>query len=164
MGSGYRVKVYRETKDGVAYRKVQEYGEEKRVSVGILLKKTRVYEVVWGREEAVKRSASREGDGDGLCWAAQARVSVGSERGHSVASSKSGPSTCGMGSVGSTEGNEGEQQHKAAWEWKRREEAFEGAREKTTDGVLIEHMYRKDVNSMFVHRRAGRTVRKSCRG
>ena len=42
MGGGYRVKVYRETKDGAGYRKIQEYGEEKGVSVGVLWKKTRV--------------------------------------------------------------------------------------------------------------------------
>ena len=54
MGGGYRVKVYRETKDGAGYRKIQEYGEEKGVSVGILWKKTRVYEVVWGKREKCK--------------------------------------------------------------------------------------------------------------
>ena len=97
MGSGYRVNMYRETKDESGYRKIQEYGREKAVSIGILWKKTRVYEVVWGREEAVKRSTAREGDGEGLCRGAQARVSVGSEKGHSVASSESRPSTCGAG-------------------------------------------------------------------
>ena len=66
-----------------------------------------------------------------------------------MASSESRPSTCGAGSVGITEGNGVEQQRKAAWAWKRREEALEGAREKTGDGVLIEHMYRTDVNSMW---------------
>ena len=139
--SGYRVKVYRETKDGAGYSKKQEYGGEKGVSVGILWKETRVYEVVWGQEEAVNRSTAREEDGEALCRGAQARVSVGSERGHGVASGKSRPSTCGTGSVGSTEGNEVEPQRKAAWASERREEALEGAREKTGDGVLIEHMY-----------------------
>ena len=43
----------------------------------------------------------------------------------------------------------GRSKTKAAWAWKRREEALEGAREKTGDGVLIEHMYGKDVNSMW---------------
>ena len=43
MGGGKRVKVYRETKDGAGYRKIQVYGEEKGVSVGIPWKKTRVY-------------------------------------------------------------------------------------------------------------------------
>ena len=118
MGKGYRAKVYRETKDGAGYRKIQEYGEEKGVSVGILWRKTRVYEVVWRQEEEVKRSTAREGDGEGLCRGAQARVSVGSERGRSEASSESRPSTCGAGSVGSTEGNEVKQQRKAAWAWK----------------------------------------------
>ena len=66
-----------------------------------------------------------------------------------MASGESRPSTCGAGSVGSTEGIEVEQQHKAAWAWKRREEALEGAREKTGEGVLIEHMYRKDVNTLW---------------
>ena len=143
------VKVYRETKDGEGYRKTQEYGEEKGVSVGVLWKKTRVYQVAWGQEEAVKRITARGGDGEGLCRGAQARVSVGSKRGHSVASNESRPSTCGAASVESTEGNEVEQQRKAAWAWKRRGEALEGAREKTGDGVPIQHMYGKDVNSMW---------------
>ena len=80
---------------------------------------------------------------------ARARVSVGSDRGHSVASGESRPSTCGAGSVGGTGGNEVEQQRKAAWAWKTREEALAGAREKTGDGVPIEHMYRKDVNTLW---------------
>ena len=66
-----------------------------------------------------------------------------------MASGESRPSTCGAGSVGSAEGNEVEQQRKAAWAWRRREEALEGAREKTGDGVLIEHMYGKDVNTLW---------------
>ena len=41
LKSGYRVKVYRETKDGAGYRKIQEYGGEKGVRVGILWKTTR---------------------------------------------------------------------------------------------------------------------------
>ena len=149
MGGGYRVKVYRETKDGAGYRKIQEYGEEKGVSVGILWKKTRVYDVVWGQEGEVKGSTAREEDREGICRAAPAKASVGSERGHSVTSSDSRPSTCGAGSVGSTEGNGMEQQRKAACAWKRREEALEGARERTGDGVLVEHMYGKDVVSMW---------------
>ena len=56
---------------------------------------------------------------------------------------------CGAGSVGSTEENEVEQQRKAAWAWKRREGALEGAREKTGEGVLVEHMYGKDVNTLW---------------
>ena len=66
-----------------------------------------------------------------------------------MASSESRPSTCGAGSEGSTEGNEVEPQRQAAWTWKRREEALEGARGKTGNGVLIEYMYRKDVNSLW---------------
>ena len=66
-----------------------------------------------------------------------------------MASSKSRPSTCVVGSVGSVEGNEVEEQRKAAWAWKRREEASEGAREKTGDGLLKEHMYGNDFNSMW---------------
>ena len=85
--SGYRVKVYRETKDGAGYRKLQEYGGAKGMSVGILWKKRRVYGVVLGQEEAVNRSTAREGDREGLCRGAQARVGVGSGRGCSVASS-----------------------------------------------------------------------------
>ena len=146
--SGYRVIMYREMKDGVGYRRIQEYGGEKGGSVGIRWKKTRVYEVVRGQEEAGSRSTAREGGGEGLCRRVQARVSVGSKRGHSVASGESGLSTCSAGSVGSTEGNEVEQQRKAAWAWKRREEALEGAREKTEDDVLMEHMYGKDVNTL----------------
>ena len=70
--SGYRVKVYRETKDGAGYKKIQEYGGEKGVRVRILWKKTRVYEVVWGQEEAESRSTAREAEGEGLCRGAQA--------------------------------------------------------------------------------------------
>ena len=40
--SGYTVKVYRETKDGEGYRRIQEYGGEGGVQVGILWRKTRV--------------------------------------------------------------------------------------------------------------------------
>ena len=149
MRGGYGMKVYRETKDGKGYRKIQEYGEEKGVSVGILLKKTRVYEVVWGQGGKVKKSTAREGDGESICRGAPARASVGSERGHSGTTSDSQPSTCGAESVGSTEGNEMEQQRKAAWAWGRREEALEGAPERTGDGVLVEHKYGKDVNSMW---------------
>ena len=109
MVGGYRVKVYRETKDGAGYRKIQEYGEEKGVSVGILLKKRRVYEVVWEQEGEVKGSTAKEGDREGICRAAPARANVGSERGHSVTSGNSRPSTCGPQSVGSTEENEVEQ-------------------------------------------------------
>ena len=67
--SGYRVKVYQETKDGEGYRKIQEYGGEKRMTVGILWRKTRVYEVVWEHEEAGEGSttgeAGRAGTGKG---------------------------------------------------------------------------------------------------
>ena len=44
--NGYRVKVYRETKDGEGYREIQEYGGGKGMPVGILWRKTRVYEVL----------------------------------------------------------------------------------------------------------------------
>ena len=140
MGDGYMVKVYRETKDGAGYRKIQEYGEEKGLSVGILSTKTRVYKVVWGQEGEVKRSTAfvRDGEGNGKRgkWKRQ-QCDVQRRL------------TCGVGSVGSTEGNETEQQRKAAWAWKRREEALEGARERTGDGVLVEHMYGKDVDSKW---------------
>ena len=66
-----------------------------------------------------------------------------------MASGESRPSTCGVGSVGSTAGNEEEQQRKAAWAWKRREGALEGARERAEEGVLVEHMYGKDVNTLW---------------
>ena len=149
VGSGYRVKVYRETKDGAAYRKIQEYGGEKGVHVGILWRKTRVYEVVLGQEEVENRSTARGAEGEGLRRGAQAAASVGCERGHSAASGEIRPSTSGAGSVGSTEGNEVEQQRKAAWAWKRREEVLEGAREKTGDGGVIEHMHGKHVNTLW---------------
>ena len=63
--SGYRVKVYREMKDGEGYRKIQEYGGEKGVHVGILWRKTRVYEVVWEHDEPEKGSTAREAEGEG---------------------------------------------------------------------------------------------------
>ena len=146
--NGYRVKVYRERKDGEGYRKLQEYGGEKGVQVGILWRKTRVYEVVWEHDEPEEGSTTREAGRAGSGGGAQVRVGEGGERGHSVASGESRPSTCGAGSVGSTAGNELEQQRKAAWAWKRREGALEGAREKTGEGVLVEHMYGKDVNTL----------------
>ena len=132
--SGYRVKVYRETQDGEGYRKIQEYGGEKGVRVGTLWRKKRVYEVVWDHDEPEKGSTAREAERECSGGGAQVRVGVGSKRGHSVASGESQPLTCGAGSVGSTEGNEVEQQRKAALAWKRREEALEGAREKTGEG------------------------------
>ena len=58
--SGYRVQVYREAKDGEGYRKIQEYGGEKGVQVGIPWRKMRVYEVVWKQEEPEKGSTARE--------------------------------------------------------------------------------------------------------
>ena len=147
--SGYRVKVYRETKDGEGYRKIQEYGGEKGVQVGILWRKTRVYEMVWEHDEPEKGSTAREPERAGSGWRAQVRVGVEGKRGHSVASGESRPSMCGAGSVGSTEGNEVERQRKAAWAWKRREGALEGARGKTGEGVLIEHMYGRDINTLW---------------
>ena len=66
-----------------------------------------------------------------------------------MASGESRPSTCGTRSVGCTAGNEEEQQRKAAWAWKRREGALEGARKGAEEGVLAEHMYRKDVNILW---------------
>ena len=108
-----------------------------------------MYEVAWEHEEAENGCTAGEVEGEGSCGGAQVGVSLGSKGGHSVASGESRPSMCGAGSVGSTEGNEVEQQKKAAWAWKRREEASEGAREKTGDGVLIEHMYGKDVNTLW---------------
>ena len=147
--SGHRVKVYRETKDRAGYRKIQEYGGEEAVRVGILWRKTRVYEVVWEHEEAGNGSTAREAEGQGLCGGAQVRVSIGSKRGHSVASGGSRPSTSGAESVGSTEQSEVEQQRKAAWAWKRREKALEGARGNTGDGMLVEHMYGKDVKTLW---------------
>ena len=147
--NGYRVKVYRETNNGEGYRKIQEYGGEKGVLVGILWRKTRVYEVVWEQEETGEGTTTGEAGRAGTSGGAQVRVGAGGERGHSVASGESRPSTCGAGSVGSTAGNEEEQQHQAAWAWKRREGALEGARERAEDGVLVEHMHMKDVNTLW---------------
>ena len=149
MKNGYRVKVYRETKDGEGYRKIQEYGGEKGMPVGILWRKTRVYEVVLGHEETGEGSTTGEAGRAGTGGGAQVRVGAGGERGHSVASGESRPSTCGTGSVGSTAGNEEEQQRKAAWAWRRREGALEGARERAEEEVLVEHMYGKDVNTLW---------------
>ena len=126
------------------------YGEEEGVSLGRLWKKTRVYEVVWGQEGEVKGSAAREGDGEGIRRGVPARANVGSKRGHSVTSSDSRPLTCGVGRVGSTEGNEMDQQRKAVWACKRREDTLEGAPERTEDGVLVEDMYGRDVDSLWV--------------
>ena len=116
---------------------------------GILWRKTRVYEVVWEHDEPEEGSTTREAGTAGSGGGAQVSMGEGGERGHSVASGESRPSTCGAGSVGSTAGNEVEQQRKAAWAWKRREGALEGAREKTGEGVLVEHMYGKDVNTLW---------------
>ena len=112
--NGYRVKMYRETKDGEGYRKIQEYGGEKGMTVGILWRKTTVYEVVWEHEEMGEGSTTGEAGRAGTGRGAQVRVGAGGERGHSVASGESRPSTCGTGSVGSAAGNEEEQQRKAA--------------------------------------------------
>ena len=77
--SGYRVKVYRETKDREGYRKIQEYGGEKGMHVGILWRKTRVYEVVCEHIEPEKGSTAREAEGEGsrgghrLGWAWEAK-------------------------------------------------------------------------------------------
>ena len=113
--NGYRVKVYREMKDPEGYRKVQDYGEENGVQVGILWGKTRVYEVVWEHDDMGEGSTTGEAGRAGSGRGAQIRVGEGGERGHSVASGESRPSTCGAGSVGSTAGNEEEQQRRAAW-------------------------------------------------
>ena len=147
--NGYRVKVYREAKDGGGYRKIQEYGGERGLQGGILWRKTRVYEVGWEHDEPEEGNLTREAGRAGSGGGAQVRVGEGGKRGHSVASGESRPSTCGAGSVGSTAGNEVERQRKAASAWKRREGGLEGAREKTGEGVLVEHRYRKDVNTLW---------------
>ena len=146
--NGYRVKVYPLTKDGEGYRKIQEYGGEEGMTVGILWRKTRVYEVVWEHQETGEGSTTGEAGRAGTGGRAKVRVDEGGERGHSVASGESRPSMCGTESVGSAAGNKEEQQCKAAWAWKRREGALEGARERAGEGVLVEHMYGKDVNTL----------------
>ena len=100
VGNGYRVKVYRETKDGEGYRKMQEYGWEKGMMVGILWSKTRVYEVMLEHEETGEGSTTGEAGRAGMGGGAQVRVGAGGQRGHSVASGESRPLTCGTGSVG----------------------------------------------------------------
>ena len=102
--NGYRVKVYRETKDGEGYRKIQEYGGEQGMTAGILWRKTRVYEVVWEHEETGEGSTTGEAGRAGTGGGARVRVGAGGEQGHSVASGESRPSTCRMGSVGSAAG------------------------------------------------------------
>ena len=166
MGGGYRVTLYRETKDGAGYRKIQEVGEDKGVRAGIPWKKTRVYEVVWEQEGQEKGGTAGEGGEADKCGGAPARANVGTERGHSVTSSDSGPSTCGRKSVGSTEGNDVEHQRKAAWAWKRREDAFEGAQDRTGSGCSWSTCTGRMLTPCgpcCVRRRAGRAVRKSCK-
>ena len=119
------------------------------MTAGILWMKTRVYEVVWEHEETGEGSTTGEAGRAGAGGGAQVRVGAGGERGHSVASGESPPSKCRTGSVGSAAGNEEEQQRKAAWARKRREGALEGARERAEEGVLVEHMYGKDVNTLW---------------
>ena len=119
------------------------------MTAGILWRKTRVYEVVCKHEETGEGSTTGEAGRAGTGGGAQVRVGMGGERGHCVASGESRPSTCRTGTVGSAAGNEEEQQRKAAWAWKRREGALEGARERAEEGVLVKHMYGKDVNTLW---------------
>ena len=93
------------------------------MTIGILWRKTRVYEVVWEHEGTGEGSTTGEAGRAGTGGGAQVRVGGGGERGHSVASGESRPSTCGTGSVGSAAGNKEEQQSKEAWAWKRLEGA-----------------------------------------
>ena len=94
----------------------------------------RVYELVWEKEGEVRGSAAGEGGDQDQGRGKPVRTIVGSNRGQSVASNDGRPSTCGAGSVGSTEGNDVEQQRKAVGAWKRRMNALEGARELTGKG------------------------------
>ena len=84
MQGGYMVTVYRETKDGAGYRKIQEFAEEKGVRAGLLWKKKRVYEVVWKQEGEVKGSTAGERVDEDKCRGAPARAKAGSERGQCV--------------------------------------------------------------------------------
>ena len=98
----------------------------------------------------MQASAAGEGGNNEYGRGAPARaIVVGSDREQSVTSNDSRPSTCGARSVGGAEGNNLEQQGKAAWAWKRREDALEGAPEVTGDGVIREHMDRRDVHSLW---------------
>ena len=105
--------------------------------------------MVWEYDGEEKGGTAEEGGEEDKSRGAPAREKVVSEGGHSVTSSDSRPLTCGAGSVGNTQGNELEQQPKATWAWKRQGDALEGARDRTGDGVLVEHMYGKDVNSLW---------------
>ena len=156
--------VYRETKDGPRYIKVQEYGEESGKRAGMLWKKMRVYEVIWEKEGEVRESAAGEGGNDEKGRGAPTRSIVGSNIEQSVTYNDSTPSTYGAGRVGSTEENDVEQQRKAAWAWKRREDALEGARERTGDGMLGSTWTGRmstRYGPCYVYWRTGRVVRKS---
>ena len=163
-GGGYKVTVYRETKDGLGYRKIKGYGEQSGKRAGISWKKTRVSAATWEKEGEGTGSAAGEGGDHENGRGAATRAIAGSDREQSVASNDSRPSTCGAASVRSAEGNDVEQQRKAARAWKRREDALEGARERTRDRVLVEHMDGRmstPYGPCCVRWRAGRMVRKS---
>ena len=146
----YKVTVYREAKDGAGYTKIKEYGEENSQRAEIPWMKKTVYAVMWEKEGEVGGSAAGErGDNEYGRGAPARAIVVGTDREQSVASEDSRPFTCGVGSVWSAEGNNLEQQHKAVWAWRRREDALGGPRERTEDGVVVEHMDRKDVNSLW---------------
>ena len=111
---------YREANGGAGYRKLKEYGEESGKRAGILWMKRRVYAVIWEKEREVGgRAAREEGDNEYRRRPPVRAIVVGSDREQSVTSNNSGPSTCGAGSVRTAEGNDVEQQPKAAWAWKR---------------------------------------------
>ena len=136
-GGGYKVTVYREAKGAAGYRKIKEYGEESGKRARILWMKKRVYGVMWDKEGEVGGSAAREEGDDEYGSGAPARtILVASHRGQGVMSNDSMPSMCGAGSVESAEGNDSEQQRKAAWAWKRPQDAVEEARERTWDGMV----------------------------
>ena len=141
---------YREAKGGAGYRKVKEYGEESGKRAGILWMKKRVYAVIWEKEREVGGTAAREeGDNEYGRGAPARAIVVGSDREQSPTLNNSRPLTCGAGSVGIAAGSDVEQPRKAAWAWKRQDDAVEGAQERTGQGVVVVHMDGKDVHSLW---------------
>ena len=95
--------------------------------------------MIWEKEREVGGNAAREeGDNEYRRTPPARAIVVGSDREQSVTSNDSRPSTCGAGCVGSAEGNDVEQQRMAVLAWKRREDAVEGAQERTGHGVLVD--------------------------
>ena len=50
---------------------------------------------------------------------------------------------------GSVEGDEEEQKRRVPWAWNRREDALEGAPERTRDKMVVDYMEGKDTDSLW---------------